>query len=155
VNGIATTPPPGGTVLAFDFGTRKIGVAVGNTVVRVAHPLATIEGEATDARFAAVAALIAEWQPAALVVGRPVHADGDPHETTVRAERFARQLEGRFGLPVARVDERFTTRMAATALVASGARGRARKAVQDEVAAQIILQSYFDGSHGNPPASSS
>jgi len=131
-------------VLAFDFGTRRIGVAVGNTLVGIAHPLHTIDDEANAARFGAIAGLIAEWQPAALVVGRPVHADGAEHEMTARAERFARQLEGRFGLPVARVDERFSTQVAEAGLAEAGVRGRERKAVRDAVAAQVILQAYLD-----------
>ena len=132
------------TVLAFDFGTRRIGVAVGNTLLRVARPLTTIAAEATAARFAAVAALIDEWQPNVLVVGVPVHADGVPHEMTARAERFARQLEGRFGIEVARVDERYTTEEAESMLAAAGVRAGDRKAVRDEVAAQLILQAWFD-----------
>lgn len=132
------------TALAFDFGTRKIGVAVGNTVVRVAHPLTTIDGEANALRFAAIDALIAEWAPGALVVGRPLDGDGGEHDMTARAERFARQLEARYALPVARVDERFTTRAAATVLGEAGVRGRARDAALDQVAAQLILQSWFD-----------
>jgi putative Holliday junction resolvase len=132
------------TALAFDFGTRKIGVAVGNTIVRVAHPLTTIDGEANALRFAAIDALIAEWTPGALVVGRPLDGDGSEHDMTARAERFARQLEARYALPVARVDERFTTRAAATALGEAGVRGRARDAALDQVAAQLILQSWFD-----------
>ena len=132
------------TVLAFDFGTRKIGVAVGNTVVRIAHPLTTVEGEANAVRLKAIGTLVAEWTPGRLIVGRPLDADGSEHEMTARAERFARQLEVRFGLPVARVDERFTTRAAVTALTEAGVRGRARHAAQDEVAAQLILQSWFD-----------
>ena len=111
------------TVLAFDFGTRKIGVAVGNTVVRVAHPLTTIDAEASARRFAAIDALVAEWEPGALVVGRPLDGDGSEHDMTARAERFARQLEARFGLPVARVDERWTTRATRTIMVHQG-RGR-------------------------------
>ena len=133
-----------GTVLAFDFGTRRIGVAVGNTLIRVAHPLTTIADAANAPRFAAIASLIGEWQPASLVVGRPVHADGGAHAMTGRAERFARQLEGRFGLPVARVDERFTTLGAEAVLLAEGARSSERKALRDQVAAQLILQSWFD-----------
>jgi putative Holliday junction resolvase len=136
------------TVLAFDFGTKKIGVAVGNSVVRVAHPLTTIAAEASAERFAAIAALVAEWQPARFVVGRPVHADGAAHAMTARAERFARQLEGRFALPVMFADERFTTRVADAALRESGVTGRKRRAARDEVAAQLILQSYFDGLPG-------
>jgi putative Holliday junction resolvase len=132
------------TVLAFDFGTRRIGVAVGNALLRVARPLTTIADEANDARFAAVGALIGEWQPGMLVVGRPVHADGTEHAMTARAERFARQLEGRFGLRVARVDERFTSIGADGALAAAGVRARGRKAARDAVAAQLILQAWFD-----------
>jgi putative pre-16S rRNA nuclease len=132
------------TVLAFDFGTRRIGVAVGNMLLRVAHPLTTIADEAHAARFKAIAALIDEWQPGVLVVGRPVHADGALHEMTARAERFARQLEGRFGLGVARVDERLTTIEAEVDLAASGVRGRGRRAARDQVAARLILQSWFD-----------
>jgi putative Holliday junction resolvase len=132
------------TVLAFDFGTRKIGVAVGNTVVRVAHPLTTVDSETGAVRFKAIDALVAEWAPGGLVVGRPLDGDGSEHDMTARAERFARQLEARFGLPVARVDERFTTRAAATVLNEAGVRGRARDAALDEVAAQLILQSWFD-----------
>lgn len=133
-----------GTVLAFDFGTRKIGVAIGNTLVRVAHPLTTVRGEAKTARLDAIDALVAEWQPQTLVVGHPVHADGTPHAITAQAERFARTLEGRFGLPVMRVDERYTTEAADAALRESGVRGDARAAARDAVAAQLILQSWFD-----------
>ena len=131
-------------MLAFDFGTRKIGVAVGNTIVRVAHPLTTIQGEANAVRFAAIGALVVEWAPGTLVVGRPLDGDGSEHDMTARAERFARQLEARFGLPVVRIDERFTTRAAATVLGEAGVHGRAREAALDEVAAQLILQSWFD-----------
>jgi putative holliday junction resolvase len=140
----STHPADDATVLAFDFGTRKIGVAVGNTLVRAAHPLTTIRGEANAARFAAIDALVAEWAPGVLVVGRPLDGDGSVQEMTARAERFARQLEGRYRLPVARVDERFTSRAAATVLGDAGVRGRARDAALDEVAAQMILQSWFD-----------
>jgi putative Holliday junction resolvase len=139
------------TVLAFDFGTRRIGVAVGNTLLRVARPLTTIAAEANAARFAAAAALIGEWQPDLLVVGHPVHADGAEHALTARAERFARQLEGRFGLQVARVDERFTSVGAEDALAAAGVRAGARKAARDQVAAQLILQSWFDQPAADDP----
>src|SRR5204862_4026801 len=97
------------TVLAFDFGTRRTGVAIGNTMIRIARPLTTISGEANAERFAAISRLIDEWRPGLLVVGRPLHADGAEHEMTARADRFARQLQGRFELPVVRVDERFTS----------------------------------------------
>jgi len=132
------------TVLAFDFGTQRIGVAVGDTAVRIAHPLTTIDGVANAPRFAAIEALIAEWRPKLLIVGRPLHADGQPHPMTARAERFSRQLEGRFGLPVVRVDERFTTLAAQTDLVAAGVRSEKRAAARDRAAAQLILQSWLD-----------
>ena len=131
-------------MLAFDFGTRSIGVAVGNTVLRVARPLTTIVGEANASRFNAIDTLVAEWSPDRLVVGKPLDEDGSAIEMTARADRFARQLASRFKLPVARVDERFTTRAAATALTDAGVRGRARTAALDEVAAQLILQAWFD-----------
>ena len=139
--------PPDATVLAFDFGTRRIGVAMGNTLIRAAHPLTTIDDDANATRFAAIAALITEWQPGLLVVGLPTHADGTPHDMTRRAERFSRQLAERFGLPVHRVDERWTTEVAQSRLDAAGAQGRSGRALRDQVAAQLILQSWFDDTH--------
>jgi putative Holliday junction resolvase len=133
---------PDATVLAFDFGTRRIGVAVGNTLTRVAHPLSTIEAGLT-ARFPAIAALIDEWRPQQLVVGLPVHADGTPHAMTRSAQRFAADLAEHFKLPVALVDERWTTEAAQGELRAAR-RGRDGRAMRDQVAAQLILQAYFD-----------
>jgi len=127
-----------GTILAFDFGLRRIGVAVGEQETGTAHPLPGIEA-AGDARFAAIGALVAQWRPAALVVGLPLAASGGAHEMTRRAERFARQLHGRFRLPVDLVDERFTSLEAEDRM-----RGRSvgRLAV-DSVAAQLILEQYL------------
>ena len=141
---------PDATVLAFDFGTQRIGVAMGNTLTRRAHPLVTIDEERSDERFAAIAALVAQWQPGTLVVGLPTHADGSGHEMTQRAQRFARQLEGRFRLPVALVDERWTTEAAQSVLDDAGITGRKGRAVRDSVAAQLILQSWFDEPDPNP-----
>jgi putative Holliday junction resolvase len=143
---VATRSTPGETtVLAFDFGTRRIGVAVGNTLTRVAHPLATVDEDASAPRFAAIAALLDEWKPGLLVVGIPVHADGTPHAMTARARRFARQLAGRHGLPVVEADERYTTQDAQSTLAASGRGGRRGRVERDAIAAQAILQGYFDG----------
>ena len=100
---------PAHVLLAFDFGEKRIGVATGNTLTGAAQPLGTVAETTTDGRFARIGALIREWQPARLVVGRPLHPDGAAHEVTARAERFARQLEGRFGLPVSLVDERYSS----------------------------------------------
>lgn len=122
------------TLLAFDYGTRRTGVAVGNTLLRQARPLATLVAEG-DALFAKAEPLIREWQPAALVVGVPRHPDGAAHDLTRRAERFARRLGGRFGLPVHAVDERYST----TEVLAAGARGEAA----DAAAAAILLDQYF------------
>lgn len=132
------------TVLAFDFGTRHIGVAVGNTLTRVAHPLSTVDAAMDEARQAAIAALIREWQPARLIVGLPLHADGRPHAMTKRARAFAASLEKSFATPVTLVDERHTSEVARTTLAAAGRGGRAGRAGRDEVAAQIILQAWLD-----------
>ena len=94
--------------LAFDFGTVRVGVACGNSLTRTAEPLGTINATGTP-RFDSIARYITEWQPDALVVGVPFHPDGATHQNTERARRFARQLNGRFGLPVHQVDERYTT----------------------------------------------
>ena len=104
----ASVRPESSTFLAFDFGTRRVGVASGNSVTRTAQPLTTIAVDG-EARFDAIGRLIAEWQPAALVVGAPYHPDGAAHENTQRAQRFARQLRGRFGIEVHEVDERYST----------------------------------------------
>lgn len=130
-------------VLAFDFGTRRTGVAVGNTLTRSAQPLTTLDADTDDVRLAAIAELVSEWRPQSLVVGIPVHADGTPHKMTARAERFALDLESRFALPVARADERHTTRLAQAALNASRA-GRGGRAQRDALAAQLILQGWLD-----------
>jgi putative holliday junction resolvase len=138
---------PDATVLAFDFGTRRIGVAFGNTLTRVAHPLTTIDEPHAGTRFDAIAALIDEWQPAQLVVGLPVHADGTPHAMTARARGFARELESRFALPVALVDERWTSEVAAQDLRAAGRGGRSGRAKRDEASARIILQAWLEEQH--------
>jgi putative Holliday junction resolvase len=118
--------------LAFDFGTRRIGVATGNSLLRVAQPLTMVQAQG-DARFAAIARLIAEWHPNALVIGVPFHPDGAEHDNTRRARAFGRQLHGRFKLPVHEVDERYST----TEALAAGA-GDA-----DAAAAAIILDQFL------------
>jgi len=103
--------------LAFDYGRKRTGVASGNRLLKTATPQATIKAEG-DARFEQVEARIREWQPDALVIGVPFHPDGAPHENTRAAQRFGRQLHGRFRLPVYEVDERYST----TEALAGGAR---------------------------------
>ncbi len=141
-----------GTILAFDFGTTKIGVAVGDWETRMAHPLEVIRGEANDSRFARIAALIAEWRPSQLVAGLPLSLDGEEHDLTRRARRFANQLNGRFNLPVALVDERLTSVEADARLREAGVKAAARRQVEDSVAAQHILQDFFDHASSQPLA---
>ena len=122
---------PKGTVLAFDFGLKRIGVAVGEPELKTVHPLHSVSN------IDEIHSLVKEWRPARLVVGLPVRESGE-HPFAKRVEKFARQLEGRFRLPVARVDERFTSVEAESRL-----RGVKKKAI-DSVAAQLILEQYFD-----------
>jgi len=126
------------TCLAFDFGTRRIGVASGNALLGQGQARCTLTVVGTQ-HFDAIGKLIHEWRPAALVVGVPFHPDGAAHENTLRARRFARQLHGRFKLPVHEVDERYTT----TEVLASGVRA----ADTDAESAALILTQFFNQSH--------
>lgn len=131
--------------MAFDFGEKRIGVAIGETLLASARALTTIEAEASEQKFAAIGKLIDEWRPARLIVGRPAHADRDaPHEFAARCERFARQLAGRYRLPVELIDERFTSSVAAARMQGDK---RNHKARLDAEAAAVILQAWFDQRH--------
>jgi len=135
-----------GAVLGFDYGRTRIGVAVGQTVTRTASPIATLPATNGQPDWDQVAALIAEWQPSALVVGLPVNMDGTPGTTTEAAQRFARQLEGRYRLPVHWIDERLSSRAAEERLAdspLSKKRRRDKRAV-DAIAAQIILETWLN-----------
>ena len=118
------------TILAFDFGEKRIGVAVGNTITKTAEALKIIQEKNQDEKFKAIEALIQEWQPQLLVVGLPTHPDGAEHEMTQKAKRFGNQLHGRFQREVVWVDERYTS-----VSVQDG---------NDAMAAQLILQQYLD-----------
>ena len=133
-----------GTLMAFDFGEKRIGVATGETILKSAHALTTIETEQNEVKFAEIAKLIAEWRPNLLIVGLPTHMDGEAHLLTQLAKKFAQRLEGRFNLPVIMVDERLSSAEAAQSLAAAGVSSIKQKAMIDAVAAQSILQSYFD-----------
>jgi putative holliday junction resolvase len=117
------------TILAFDFGEKRIGVAVGNAVTKTAEPLKIIQEKNQDKRFKAIELIITEWQPQILVVGLPTHPDGAEHEMTQKAIRFGNQLKGRFQKEVMWVDERYTS-----VSVDGG---------NDALAAQLILQQYL------------
>ena len=138
---------PQGDVLAFDFGVKRIGVAIGNTLLGIAQPLETIATEVTERRFARIAQLIETWRPVLLVVGLPLHSDGTAHELTQLSQRFARRLTGRFNLKVIMQDERYSSETASAALREAGIAGSKQKSMLDQIAAQQILQSFFDEQH--------
>lgn len=125
-------PMTDSVVLGFDFGARRIGVAIGNTLTCEARPLTTIDAAHDAMRWREIGAIVAQWEPQALVVGIPRHPDGTPHAMTARCERFARQLEGRYQLPVDRVDERYSSAVVQSADDV------------DAAAAAIILQQWLE-----------
>ena len=137
-----------GTILAFDFGLQRIGVAVGERETGSAHPLPGVRAASAPGRFTAIEKLVKEWNPALLVVGRPLGEDGVPHETTRRAERFARQLAGRFRIPVEMVDERYSSAEVESRMrSAYGSRkaaSLARGKTLDSHAAQLLIEQYFN-----------
>lgn len=138
-----------GYVLAFDFGEVRIGVAGGSQELGIATPLSTVSGNNNDEKFAAIAKLIAEWQPVRCVVGLPYHLDGTEHEMTRLARKFGQRLHGRFALPVDFVDERLTSAEADEMLQQSSVsrkhqQRQSRKEALDQVAAMRILQAWFD-----------
>ena len=127
---------PEETLLAFDYGLKKIGVALGNTLTRHARPLRILVPVTRQKRFEAIAQLLAEWQPDRVIVGLPLATDGGEQYTSLRCRRFANQLRGRFGVAVELVDERGSSMQAQQALGTNEA--------DDAMAAAIILQRYFD-----------
>ena len=143
----ASALPEQGTVLAFDFGLRRTGVAVGDLGLCIAHPVATIDTADRAERLERVARLVDEWRPVLFVVGMPMRDDGAEHPLAASVRKFAGQLHGRFGLPVRYVDETLTSNSAERALGDAGVHGVRRKAALDQVAAQEILQSFFEAPH--------
>ncbi len=136
------------TVLAFDYGRRRIGVAIGQTLTGTATPLTTLHCDDGRPDWTAIAALIDEWRPHTLVVGMPRHLDGGEHELCAEIERFCRQLDGRFHLPVCTVDERLSSAEAETRLKGLRSQGRRRKLRKDEIdqlAAAIMLETWMSG----------
>ena len=131
--GLPLPQPPVQSYLAFDFGAKRVGVASGNSLTCSATPLTTVV-DVGERRFNAIATLVAQWCPDALVVGVPYHPDGAAHENTARAQRFARQLHGRFALPVHEIDERYSTTQAR----AAGAKDL------DAASAAIILEQFLN-----------
>lgn len=130
------------TMMAFDFGTRRVGVAVGNSMTKSGQALKTIAAPSSDALFRDIETLLKEWQPDQLVVGKPIHPDGAPHEMTAKAVRFGNQLNGRFHLPVAWVDERYTS------AVLEG--DQEMRDNLDAHSAVLILEQYFSELNAGP-----
>jgi len=136
---------PSGTIIAFDFGHRRIGVAVGQTLTGSATPI-TVVPVANKPDWQAIAVILKEWKPAAIVVGLPLAEDGGETDMSKGARRFGRQLHGRFGIPVLYEDERLTSFGAEERFVDARARGEMRRkdaAFKDAIAAQIILENWL------------
>jgi putative Holliday junction resolvase len=130
-------------VLAFDYGERQIGVAVGNTLFGTCEPLAVLRAKAGQPRWPEIAALLAEWHPGELLVGDPLHMDGSVSELAERARRFARRLHGRYGLPVTLVDERLSSHAVKLEQRERGHRGDYRREPVDSLAAELILRGWL------------
>lgn len=132
-----------GAVLAFDFGERRIGVAVGDRELGIAHPLETIRYQRDQDPIAAIKDLVDEWRPVLFVVGLPVNVDDSPHELAPAVRRFSESLTQCFGVAVKLIDERYTSAEASGILNEAGIRGRRQKEYLDQVAAQMILEDFF------------
>lgn len=142
-----SNPPK--TILGLDFGTRRIGLAVGDAGLCIAHPAGMIDVRSERQCWERLEHVVSEWKPGLFVVGLPVRADGGEHALSETVRAFGRRLEKRFKIPVHFVDERFTSAEAAGRLSEGGLRGRAQKRHLDEVSAMSILQSYFDRGRAN------
>ncbi len=140
---MASAEAVSGTLIGFDFGAKRIGLAVGETSTGIANPLGAIEGEANEKRFSDIDRIVAEWHPVAFVVGQPHHSDGSEHAVAKLAEKFARRLAARYKVPVMLVDETLTSATAEAELRNMRTRA-ARKTDVDALAATLILQSYLD-----------
>ncbi|MEO6024062.1 MAG: Holliday junction resolvase RuvX [Burkholderiales bacterium] len=144
-----------GTVLAFDFGLKRVGVAVGELELRMAHPLSTLVTSDREKLLGAIAVLVKEWRPELLVVGLPVHDDGRPHALAPVIDKFVAELKALTKLPVALSNEQYSSATASMALRDAGIAGLKQKAMLDSVAAQEILQGYFDSQLGRREAAAS
>ena len=132
-----------GTVMAFDYGERRIGVAVGELELGIAHPLATINYRSGADRFTLIEALVEEWRPEVFVVGLPINTDGTAHSLAPAVRKFCDALKRKFGIDSQLIDERYTSAEASSILRDAGVRGRRQKAYLDQVAAQTILENFF------------
>jgi len=135
------------TLLAFDFGRQRIGIAVGQEITNSSNPLTTLKAINNKPDWDGISKLINEWQPDALVVGIPLQMDGSEQEMSQAARRFGRQLHGRYRLPIFEADERLSSREAEQQIKQqrkNGTRGRSQKGDIDKLAASVILQRWLD-----------
>ena len=138
-------------LLGFDYGTKQIGVGVGQVITGQARALCILKAQNGVSDWQKVEALIKEWQPDAIVVGLPLNMDGSPSEMSARAEKFARRLRGRFNLPVHMHDERLTTYEAKGERLAQGQRGGYRENPVDALAAALLLQGWLEANPAPAP----
>ena len=136
-----------GNILSFDFGEKRIGVAIGNNITKTSHPLSTIDTPVNTKRFIAIEKLISQWSPILIVIGFPLNEDGSSSRLTVLVKKFASKIKNKFGIKISLIDERLTSIEAEILLKETDANVKKRKSVIDQVAAQIILTSYFDGAN--------
>lgn len=136
--------PDSRTLLGFDYGKQRIGIAVGQCLTGSVTPLTTLKAINQKPDWDSISKLIAEWQPDLLVVGLPLHMDGTEQEMTNAARRFGNQLKGRYNLPVAWMDERLSSDEAEAILRSRGGKTRSNKQEIDKIAASLILQSWLD-----------
>ena len=139
--------PISGNILSFDFGEKRIGVAIGNNITKTSHPLSTIDTPVNTKRFLAIEKLISQWSPILIVIGFPLNEDGTSSRLTALVKKFASKIKNKFGIKISLIDERLTSIEAEILLKETDANVKKRKSVIDQVAAQIILTSYFDGAN--------
>ena len=130
-------------ILCFDFGEKRIGVALGNSFTKIAHPLLTIESQINTERFKIIENLLKKWNSDFVVVGIPLNDDGSENKLTKLARKFADKIHNKFNLPVFSIDERFTSLEAESILRERGIKIRKNKELVDQIAAKIISESYF------------
>ncbi len=139
----AASSPKAQTILCFDYGTKSIGVAVGQSITQTANPLADLKAKDGIPNWDDIQKLIREWQPDLLLVGLPLNMDGSPSEIGVRAKKFANRLHGRFGLPFEMADERLSSFEAKGEIIQQTGSRDFKKNNVDSLAAKIILESWF------------
>ena len=133
-----------GNIIGFDFGQKRIGVAIGNNISKSAQALITIESTSSNQKFEAIQKIMDEWQPVSIVVGVPFNVDGSEHKVTNLCKKFAKQLEQKYALPIHLIDERYTSIEASYEIQDKKIDLKKKKLLIDQIAAKIILQSYLD-----------